>query len=972
VAFSLTDLADLEVSSDDFLAAVLETAAQPMWVVSADGVIRFANPAAVSALGYTSAAELRGRRSDETMQSPVAAGEAVTRELDWFTRRDGSMVPVSFVSVPLDMPGGRGALISFTDIEERLRVERVIQDRDAVLTTQQASLRRLATLVAGGAASGEVFAAIAREVAGVLGVPMVQMWRFDPDGLATVVGAWNERPNRFVPGTRWPIDRGTVGRQVRQTGRPARIDDLATISGTVPEGAVKAGMSSIAGAPIVVGGAIWGVMVAAQFDGAPLPGRLEDRLGEFTDLVATAISSTASRQELARLADEQAALRRVATLVARGVPAQDVFAAVAREIGLLLGVDVVTLDRYDAEGTATGMAGWSRAGFHPPVGARAPVTGDNLPALVFRSSLPARMDSYDEAAGPLADRARELGIRCSAGAPVFADQRLWGLIVASSLGEAPLPLDTESRVAAFTELVGTAISNADAREERSRLSDEQAALRRVATLVAREVPAEELFGAVTDELCRLLGADLAALIRYDSDDTLSAVAASALEGEHPEVRGAWPLGKTDLSATIKHTGRSARVDESADVSGPVSARMREQLGIRSSVGSPVVMAGRVWGAVVVHTTRAASLPGDTESRLERFAELVATAMANMQARQEVHRLADEQASLRRVATLVARECPPVEVFAAVAEEVGRLLGGEYTELHRHETDGTATAVAAWGAPEATSPVRTRMALDGDDERAAVSAPIVVAGREWGAIRVLASGPTPLPADTESRIGEFAKLVAAAIRNVEVRGHLAASRARIVAAADGERRRVVRDLHDGAQQRLVHTVITLKLAVRALDRSEATAPQLVGEALEQAHRANVELRDLAHGILPGVLTRGGLRAGVSELASRMSIPVSVDVGVDRLPPAVEATAYFVVAEALTNVTKHSGAGHAAIRARVDGPSLLVAVDDDGSGGARADGSGLLGLEDRLAVLEGRLRIHSPPEGGTVVEATIPLA
>jgi PAS domain S-box-containing protein len=204
-----------------------------------------------------------------------------------------------------------------------------------------------------------------------------------------------------------------------------------------------------------------------------------------------------------------------------------------------------------------------------------------------------------------------------------------------------------------------------------------------------------------------------------------------------------------------------------------------------------------------------------------------------------------------------------------------------------------------------------------------------------------------------------------------RDELAASRARIVAAADDERRRVVRDLHDGAQQRLVHTVLTLKLAHQALDDGQDAATALVTEALDNAERAMAELRQLAHGILPAVLTRGGLRAGVDALASRMPFPVTNRVSVGRLTSAVESTAYFVVAEALTNVAKHAHAEHVDVMARIDDGTLAVHVRDDGIGGARPDGSGLLGLADRLAALGGRLRVESPTVGGTLIAADIPI-
>jgi signal transduction histidine kinase len=222
------------------------------------------------------------------------------------------------------------------------------------------------------------------------------------------------------------------------------------------------------------------------------------------------------------------------------------------------------------------------------------------------------------------------------------------------------------------------------------------------------------------------------------------------------------------------------------------------------------------------------------------------------------------------------------------------------------------------------------------------------------------------------MGEFTALLATAISNIEARSELAASRARIVAAADDERRRVVRDLHDGAQQRLVHTVITLKLARRALGKETGEGPELVTAALEQAMRANQELRELAHGIIPSILTMGGLRAGVEALATRAPVPVENGVAVGRLPAAVEATAYFVVAEALTNVAKHAHAARAAVTARVEDGMFRVEVRDDGVGGARPDGSGLVGLADRVAALDGRLRVESLAAGGTLVAAAIPLA
>ena len=810
---SLTDLAGLKVNAADFLAAILETVGQPVWVVDPRAMIRYANPAAIAAVGYNSASELLGRHSHEAlhyqhpdgtpypaaecpMLLPRTTGEVVRSDLDWFFRRDGSMFPVSYVSVPLEMPEGRGAVVAFHDIEDRLRADEVLREQEAILTAQQAALRRVATLVAGGAASAEVFAAIAKEVAQLLGMALVVIWRYEPERPARVVGAWSDRPHPFQDGTDWPVDERTAAAMLPDMTHPARVEDFGAIGGPIPDAIREAGIRSGAGAAIVVDDDLWGVMGAGVAEGEPLPGQIEDRLAQFTELVASAIANTASRAELARLADEQAALRRVATLVARGVPPREVFAAVAGEVGLLLGVDVTHMARYEADGTATGVAAWGAAGGDRiPVGTRVDLRDETVAGLVSRTGQPARMNDYERASGDGAALGRDLGLRSSVGAPIVVDQCLWGVMIASSKGERPLPLDAESRIAAFTELVATAISNTEARTQVRRLADEQAALRRVATLVARGVPSSELFGAVAEEIGRLFGAELAGMIRYETDTTLTPVATWTAVGEHADVPDR----------------------------------------ITFSVVSPILVEERLWGALAVHTRQLHPFPKDTESRLENFTELVATAISNIQARSDV----------------------------------------------------------------------------------------------------------------------------------------AASRARIVAATDDERRRVVRDLHDGAQQRLVHTMLLVAQARQSLLPQQEPASEFMAEALAQAEAATEELRELAHGLLPEILTHGGLRVAIRALALRAPVPVEVAVSVDRLPAAVEATAYFVVAEALTNVAKHACATVATVQASIENGILRVHVRDDGVGGARPDGSGLVGLADRLAVLNGRLRVESPADGGTLVAADIPV-
>jgi len=257
-------------------------------------------------------------------------------------------------------------------------------------------------------------------------------------------------------------------------------------------------------------------------------------------------------------------------------------------------------------------------------------------------------------------------------------------------------------------------------------------------------------------------------------------------------------------------------------------------------------------------------------------------------------------------------------------------------------------------------------------RSSVGCPVIVEGRVWGVMAASSRREGAFPAETESQIGEFTELVATAIANAESRDELIASRARIVAAGDEASRRIRRDLHDGAQQRLVHALITLKLARRALARGDPKAGELLEEGLEHSQSATAALRELSHGILPSVLSRGGLRAGVESLVSQMPLRVSVEVEGQRFPPGIEATAYFVVSEALTNVMKHSGAERAAVVAESNGGMLWVEVRDDGRGGAAiAGGTGLVGLRDRVSALDGSLRVESPTGGGTRIVATLPL-
>ena len=544
------------------------------------------------------------------------------------------------------------------------------------------------------------------------------------------------------------------------------------------------------------------------------------------------------------------------------------------------------------------------------------------------------------------------------------------------------------------------------RDELRVLADEQAALRRVATLVAKEASPAEVFAKVAEDAASVLGELECALLRGEGDGTACTVAAcgDAMSARFP-VGTRVPADGDGVVAFVLREGRPRRIDDYSAV-GESTAEGARDHGIGSAVGYPIVAGGGIWGAIVAARFGAGPCPPETESRIARFADLVATAIANAETRAEVERLAAEQAALRRVATLVAEGASPSAVLDAVAAEMERALGADAAMLLRYEPDEEVTVVARRVPNPGRLPPGTRVSHEGENVtsmvrrtgrparignyqrargpvadlaravernvRSAVGAPIVVDGRLWGVIIASWGGERSPPGDTEERMAKFAQMLDTAIANADSRDQLMASRARLLTAGDEARRRVVRDLHDGAQQRLVHTIVTLKLAQRAFRDEDGRAESLLSEALDHAEQGNRELRELAHGILPAVLTHGGLRAGVDAVVARLDLPVRVDVPAERLPAEIEASAYFIVAEALTNVVKHSHAGRAEVTASLEDATLRIEVRDNGAGGADPDGHGLVGMRDRVTTLGGRLEIESPAGGGTLVAATLPLA
>jgi signal transduction histidine kinase len=541
--------------------------------------------------------------------------------------------------------------------------------------------------------------------------------------------------------------------------------------------------------------------------------------------------------------------------------------------------------------------------------------------------------------------------------------RLIGLEPDGTHAETPLGQRVERLLEALSELLATSIAAGEQRASARRLVDEQLALRQVATLAARNVTTAELFAAVTRAAGEVLGAEIAALGRFGADDAVEYIASWSRSGEPVPI---------DVPATV---------------------------------GAPVIVEGRPWGIMHIFSTAEAPLPPNAESRLTSFTELLGTAIANAGTRDGLALLADEHAALRRVATLVARAVPREEVYSAVTIEAGLHLDADFASLSRIDDDDWMTTLATWrrsgdpipaarwplsGENISTTVARTGRPVRRDDYRAAtgplaqlvrstgagqgVAVPVIVEDRVWGVMAAFSDGGRRLPGDTEQRLAEFTALLAMAIANTESRQQLAASRARTVATADHARRQIERNLHDGAQQRLVSLGLELQGAMalapaRLTDLREAL--RAISAGLTEAQD---RLREIAHGVHPAILAASGLGPALKSLARRSSTPVILDVKIpQRLSEQVEVAGYYMVKEALDNAGEHARAQSISISATVVDDLLCITVSDDGVGGADPSaGSGLIGLKDRIETLSGTFRVRSPDGKGTTLSAEIPTA
>ena len=917
--------------------------------------------------------------------------------------------------------------------QERLRASR---DRLRQLARHQTALRRVAELVAREAEPAAVFNAVAEELANILNVHNATVGRYEGDYIVIAALGRPEvdLPNPPAVGERFPLDGDHVAVTVRRTGRPARIDSHEYAAGASAARIREMGVESMVAVPIMVGEQLWGVAAVAS-RGDPLPADTEVGIADFADLVATAIANAAAREQLSssrdslrELARHQTALRRVAELVAREAEPGDVFNAVAEEMADCLDIFNALVLRY--EGDAMAIEAVARLDpdmpNKPAIGERFPMEGNHVVGMVRRTGRPARMDTFDDATGWATARAREVGAQSAVGVPILVGTHLWGVVVVLSR-TGPLPAETEGRIADFADLVGTSIANAATRFELQTSRDslqvlarQQTALRRVAELVAREAEPAEVFHAVAEELGECLDAYNTTVIRFDGDClVMEAVGrAEELNANAPTVGQRFSLKGDHVAPMVQRTGRAARIDSHEDAAGPTAAFIRE-LGIQSMVAVPVLVGGQVWGAVAVASTTG-PLPADTETRMADYADLVATSIVNAATRSQLQAsrdslraladnlsvLARQQAALRRVATSVARGVSQSEVFSAVAEEMADCLNVGSAEVLRYEDDGAAIVVVAsyatLGVPHlevgerlstegdnvSAMVLRSRQAVRMDDWegaagsiadrfrelglRSRVGAPIVVDERVWGIAVVGTTASDPLPPDTEGRIAEFAELVATAIAAATTRAELIASRARIVAAADDARRRLERDIHDGAQQRIVSLGLKLRLAEESVPPESDGLKHDLSEAVSGLNDVFTELQEISRGIHPAILSTGGLQAALKTLARRSAVPVTLDVAIgQRLPDSVEVAAYYVVAEALANAAKHAQASEVTVRAHIHDENLNLIISDDGIGGAdSAKGSGLIGLNDRIEVLGGRMRVASPPGRGTTLDIVIP--
>ncbi|MBM7502786.1 GAF domain-containing protein [Agromyces aurantiacus] len=651
---------------------------------------------------------------------------------------------------------------------------------------------------------------------------------------------------------------------------------------------------------------------------------------------------------------ELAALRVAAGLVAQGASPRVVLETVARHVAAAVGAEHLEILEFDGEGPAVVLAAWSRADEGAADAGGRSLAEDRLVARMRRTGRPVR------SVRPPADRT---AVTSSVGVPILIEDRVWGAVFAHSGSAAPLPAGTETRLEVFDELVTSAVVNTRAQAKVEELAAYQGALLRVAELVARGARPEDVFAVVAEELGRLIHVQGAKMVRYDADGMATFL------GSWGRLQAGIPSGTrlrsegTSVTGLIRSTGGPARVDDYGAATGEIAAIQRS-VGMASAVGAPIRVDGRIWGALIVGSVDGPPLPSGTERRMSEFADLVAIALSNLEARAALQRLVEEQAALNRLAAVVAREQWDA-VFPTAAREVRRLLDADGAVVLRYEEDGSATTLASAGADAGGS--------EGAVDETALVCQVTVDGRRWGAIAAIGAAEDAPPREMQEQVAQFAELLSTAIGNMRSRLELIESRARIVRTADQTRRRFERDLHDGVQQRLVAVTVRIRQIQSRLTGADRVALSGLSVVVDQLTSALDDLRELAQGLHPAILTEEGLDPAIRSLARRSGLVVDVRMArIPRLPAAIEVAAYYVVSEGLANAAKHADAREVAITVRLDDRVLLVEVVDDGAGGADPGrGSGLIGIVDRVHVLGGTFTVRSPAGQGTTLTARFPL-
>ena len=608
-------------------------------------------------------------------------------------------------------------------------------------------------------------------------------------------------------------------------------------------------------------------------------------------------------------------------------------------------------------------------------------------ALVALAELPSQRDVPYVVFPVLIWAALRFGpIGASSALLVVASLTVWntahnaGPFIRQSVTDSLLSTQLFLATAALTSLVLAAVTAERARAGEALRANEER-LRSVVASMAEGLIVRDRDGVIAD--CNA-AAELITGVRRDRlrGRRPAQVLPAAVDPNGAEIPGDLLLGEAALRGAEPESAVVARLTRPDGSAAWVSV----------SSGPVLDAEGRPEGVV--------STVSDITARREAEQRLVASERATRS-------LAAEQSALRRVATQVASDAPPTAVFEQVTEEVARLLGAPSANVVRYESDVRAVLVGSWTSrTEGSLPVGSTLTLDGDtviarvrrsceperidDYRrsrgtlvehvrargygASVAAPVRVSGRLWGALVASVDDAKDLADGAERQLCDFAELIAQALANADAYERLAASRARIVEAGDAERRRLERNLHDGAQQRLVSLALRLRLVEGRLAGDPPSARGELSLASAELAEALDELRELARGIHPAILTDRGLGVAVDALAMRSPVPVQVEAMPDgRLPPAVEAAAYYIIAEAITNVAKYADASRVIVRVQASPDGARVDVRDNGVGGADASfGTGLRGIADRVEALRGRLQVTSPPGGGTRIEAAIPIA